>query len=91
VIARPEIQGILRSFVLAELYTDRQDPAHKAKDAENARLQEERFATAALPLYVVLGPDGRERSRLLGKSNVSEFAEFLKKGLGPAPASGSGQ
>lgn len=90
-IARPEIQGILKSFVIAELYTDRQGAEHKAKDAENARLQEEQFATAALPLYLVLGPDGRERSRLLGKSNVSEFAEFLKKGLGPSPASASGQ
>ena len=80
-IARPAVQDLLKSFVFAELYTDRKDPVHKQKDEENGRLQEERFATAALPLYVVLGPDGQERARLLGKSNVSDFAEFLKKGL----------
>ncbi len=88
-IARPEVQEILKNFVFAELYTDRKAGAHKEKDAENARIQEERFATAALPLYVVLGPDGQERVRLLGKSNVPDFVEFLKKGL-QAPASANG-
>ena len=85
-IARPEVQELLKNFVFAELYTDRQDAAHKAKDEANSRLQEERFATAALPLYVILGPDGRERARLLGKSNVSDFVEFLKKGLQTPPS-----
>jgi hypothetical protein len=89
VIAQPAVQEVLKNFIFAELYTDRKDPAHKAKDAENTRLQEERFATAALPLYVILGPDGRERARLLGKSNVTEFLEFLRKGL-QAPASANG-
>lgn len=87
-IARPAVQELLQNFVFAELYTDRKDPVHKAKDAENSRLQEDRFATAALPLYVLLGPDGQERARLLGKSNVAEFVEFLKKGLQPASANG---
>jgi hypothetical protein len=89
VIARPEVQELLKSFVFAELYTDRKDPAHRAKDEANARVQEDRFATAALPLYVLLGPDGQERARLLGKSNVPEFVEFLKKGL-QAPTSANG-
>jgi hypothetical protein len=89
VIAREPVQELLKNYVFAELYTDRRDPAHKQKDEENARLQEDRFATAALPLYVVLGPDGRERARLLGKSNVPEFVEFLKKGL-QAPSSPGG-
>ena len=89
-IARPEIQGLLKNFVLAELYPDRQDSVHKAKDAQNARLQEDRFATAALPLYVVLGPDGQERTRLLGKSSVPEFSGFLKKGFDPGPGASSG-
>ena len=80
-IAQGAVQELLREFLFAELYTDRKDPTHKAKDAENARIQEDRFATAALPLYVVLGPDGQERARLLGKSNVPEFVAFLRKGL----------
>ena len=88
-IARPEVQTLLKSFVFAELWTDRKDSAHRQKDEANSRLQEERFATAALPLYVVLGPDGQERARLLGKSNVPDFVEFLKKGL-QAPSSSNG-
>jgi hypothetical protein len=90
VIAQPAVQEVLKNFVFAELYTDRKDPAHKQKDAENSRLQEDRFATAALPLYVILGPDGQERARLLGKTNVPEFLEFLKKGLrSPTSANGN--
>jgi hypothetical protein len=88
VIAQGAVQELLKSFVFAELYTDRKDPVHKQKDEENGRLQEERFATAALPLYVVLGPDGKERARLLGKTSVSEFVEFLKKGLQGAAVPG---
>ena len=88
-IAQPAVQELLKGFVFAELYTDRKDPVHGPKDAANVRLQEDRFATAALPLYVVLGPDGQERARLLGKSNVPDFVEFLKKGL-QAPASANG-
>lgn len=88
-IAQGAVQELLKSFVFAELYTDRQDPVHRQKDEENARIQEERFATAALPLYVILGPDGQERARLLGKTSVPEFVAFLKKGL-PAPSSVNG-
>jgi hypothetical protein len=36
---------------------------------------------------MTLGPDGVERSRILGKVPESEFIEFLKKGL-QAPTSG---
>ena len=89
-IAQPAVQEVLKNFVFAELYTDRKGSDHKQKDAENSRLQEERFATAALPLYVILGPDGQERARLLGKTSVPEFLEFLKKGLrGPPSANGN--
>jgi hypothetical protein len=90
VIAQGAVQELLKDFVFAELYTDRKDPAHRAKDEANARVQEDRFATAALPLYVILGPDGRERTRLLGKTNVPDFVAFLKKGLqSPTSANGS--
>jgi hypothetical protein len=88
VIARGPVQELLKNFIFAELYTDRLG-AHKEKDEANGKLQEDRFATAALPLYVVLGPDGKERARLLGKTNVDEFVMFLKKGL-QAPASTNG-
>lgn len=77
VIARPAVQDLLKNFVYAELWTDRD----RETDRENARLLKERFGTAALPLYVVLGPDDRERSRLEGVSGVDGFVEFLKKGI----------
>jgi hypothetical protein len=81
VIAQGSIQELLKNFVFAELYTDRKDPVHRPKDEENARIQESRFADVALPLYVIVGPDGQERVRLRGKTSISEFTEFLKKGL----------
>ena len=79
-IAQGSVQELLKSFVFAELYTDRKD-VHKPKDEENARVQESRFADVALPLYVIVGPDGQERARLRGKTTIPEFTEFLKKGL----------
>jgi hypothetical protein len=89
VIAQGPVQELLKNFVFAELYTDRKDPVHKQKDEENARVQENRFADVALPLYVIVGPDGQERTRLRGKTSVKEFTQFLKKGL-QTPASGNG-
>jgi len=77
VLAEGEVRNVLREFVFAELYTDG-DAAH---EKENARIQKERFGTPALPLYITVGPDGRERSRLVGLANMQEFLDFLKKGL----------
>jgi hypothetical protein len=49
----------------------------------------DKFQGYALPFYITLGPDGVERSRILGKVSESEFIEFLKQGLA-APASTNG-
>jgi hypothetical protein len=62
----------LRDFIFAELYTD--------LNPENRVIQNERFGSVALPLYVILGPDGKERVRLAGQIGMVEFLEFLKKG-----------
>jgi hypothetical protein len=83
VISQRVVQEALRNFVVAELYTDRAT----ALDNENARLQKERFASVALPLYVTLGPDGKERSRLENTATLEQFLDFLKKGQSP-PARG---
>jgi hypothetical protein len=73
VISRRPSQESLRDFVFAELYTDR--PPH---GPENRRLQIERFRTVALPLYVILSPDGStERRRLLGTIELDPFLAFL--------------
>ena len=66
----------------AELFTDRQN----AGDEENRKLLVDKFQGYALPFYMTLGPDGVERSRILGKVSEPEFIEFLKKGLQGPPA-----
>jgi hypothetical protein len=85
VLARRDVQDVLKGFVFAELWTDRES---KPQDARNARLLEERFNTVALPFYATLSPDGRELSRLEGVASPEEFIAFLKKGqaaLGSSP------
>ena len=60
-------------FVFTELYTDKgphQDTVRK--------LQQERFGSVALPLYVVLSPDGTELGRLTGTLSLDQFLTFLK-------------
>lgn len=82
VLASPAVKALVSQFVFAELYTDRQsDSKHAAGDEENRKLLVDKYQGYALPFYMTLGPDGVERSRLLGKVSESEFIEFLKKGL----------
>ncbi|MBV8880799.1 MAG: thioredoxin family protein [Planctomycetaceae bacterium] len=92
VLASPAVRALTSQFVFAELFTDRQnDPKHAAGDEENRKLLVDKFQGYALPFYMTLGPDGAERSRILGKVSEAEFIDFLKKGLQPlpgAPASG---
>ncbi len=83
VLASPAVRALIAQFVFAELYTDRQ----VAGDEENRKLLVDKFQGYALPFYMTLGPDGVERSRILGKVSEGEFIEFLKKGL-QAPVSG---
>ena len=86
VLARGSVRNVLNGFVFAELYTDRLSSRYREVDAENARLQREQFGSVALPLYLTLGPDGRERSRLEGLASEYEFLDFLKKGLEEPPS-----
>jgi thiol:disulfide interchange protein len=76
VLAQGKVQDVLKEFVFAELWTDRTQWAD-----ENNALLRKRFKTPALPLYATLGPDGQERSRLIGVATADQFVDFLKKGL----------
>lgn len=94
VLASPAVKDLVSKFVFAELYTDRQnDSKHAAGDEENRKLLVGKYQGFALPFYMTLGPDGVERSRILGKVSEAEFIEFLKKGLETpgkgAPAGGN--
>ena len=72
----PEVVELLKGYHFADLWTDRKN----AKDQENKVLLDTKYG-AALPLYVLFTPDGREIARIGGRPSVSEFVAFLKKGL----------
>ena len=83
-ISRPKAKEALKDFVFVELFTDRNpaDPGSQ-EGPRNREVQSKRFKTVALPLYVIVGPDGKERQRLAGTITMDVFLEFLQKGLRP--------
>jgi thiol:disulfide interchange protein len=79
IIADAEVQKVLGDFVLAELYTDRDRP----EDERNGQLQEQKFGTIALPLYVVVDHNGNELAQQAGLTrDKAEFIRFLQAGAG---------
>jgi thiol:disulfide interchange protein len=72
---RPEVTGLLKDFVLVDLYTDGTD----AQSEQNQQLEEKRFGTVAIPFYAILDPDEHTIATYPGLTrNVSEFVTFLK-------------
>jgi len=64
---------LAQDFVLVRLYTDGGE-----RGPENLNLQINRFSTVALPLYLILSPEGAELARYVGISLESEdFVKFL--------------
>lgn len=81
----PEVKELLKKYVVGELWTDRVN----SMDVENNKLLNDKYG-AALPLYLVFTPDGREVARIGGRPSLEKFVDFLKKGLETPPAAGSG-
>ncbi len=72
---RPEINGLLKDFVLVDLYTDGTD----AESEQNQQLEEKRFGTVAIPYYAIVDPDERTIATFPGLTrNASQFSAFLK-------------
>ncbi len=72
---RPEITGLLKDFVLVDLYTDGTDAASE----QNQQLEEKRFGTVAIPFYAIVDPDERTLATFPGLTrNASEFGKFLR-------------
>jgi thiol:disulfide interchange protein DsbD len=72
---KPEITGLLKDFVLVDLYTDGTD----AESEQNQQLEEKRFGTVAIPFYAIVDPDERTIATFPGLTrNASEFVGFLK-------------
>lgn len=73
---RPEINGLLKDFVLVDLYTDGTD----AQSEQNQQLEEKRFGTVAIPYYAIIDPDEHTVATFPGLTrNVAEFISFLKQ------------
>ncbi|HLW77472.1 MAG TPA: cytochrome c biogenesis protein CcdA, partial [Bryobacteraceae bacterium] len=51
---RPQIAELLKNFVLVELYTDGTDK----ESEENQKIEDDRFHTVAIPLYVIFDANG---------------------------------
>ncbi len=70
-----EITGLLKDFVLVDLYTDGTD----AESEQNQQLEEKRFGTVAIPFYAILDPDEHTMATFPGLTrNAVEFVAFLK-------------
>ncbi len=81
-LSRPEIAGVLKDFVLVELYTDGTDAASES----NQKLQLDKFKTIAEPFYAILDADEKVVATFEGQTkDVAEYLAFLKKGTGAQP------
>ena len=72
---RPEVAGLMKDFILLDLFTDGTDHASE----ENQQLEEKRFGTVALPFYAIVDPDEKVLATFPGLTkNTQEFVTFLK-------------
>lgn len=77
----PQVKKEMDRFVLAELFTDRETPEHKAADEKNADLQTTKYNSAALPLYVIISPDEKPLASFPSLTrDKQEFIGFLQRG-----------
>jgi thiol:disulfide interchange protein DsbD len=78
----PAVKKELDKFVLAELYTDREDtPENQKADEKNGQLQVEKFGSVALPLYAIIDPSENKLAQFGGLTrSKQEFITFLQRG-----------
>ena len=75
IFSRPDVSAELGNFVLSRLYTDGEGEMYEKQQA----FQEATFGTVALPLYAVIGADGKARATFSGLTrNPAEFIAFLQ-------------
>jgi thiol:disulfide interchange protein len=83
---RPEIAGLLKNFVLVDLYTDGTDEASQI----NGKLEEGKFGTIQIPFYVIYDADQNVVATFPTLTrNPSEYIAFLNtagSAVAPAPA-----
>lgn len=74
---RKSIEERLNQYVKVKLFTDRRIESDKA----NKKMQQERYNTVELPLYVLLTPDEKQIATMSYTSSEDDFRAFLDKGL----------
>lgn len=76
VFIRPEVAAEFGKFVTVSLYTDLEDDL---LSEQYKKMQEKRYGTVELPLYVVVDPkDESKLGQISYEPNAGKFVEFLK-------------
>lgn len=74
---RPDVKEKLNKMVTLRLYTDGRD----ASNTINKKMQQDRYSSVELPLYVILTPNEELISSKSFTRDSKEFLDFLNKGL----------
>lgn len=72
-----EVAGLMKDMIKVKLYTDRR----KEPELSNKKMQETRFNSIDLPLYVIQTPDEQVLGTKVFTRDKQEFISFLKKGV----------
>lgn len=75
--SKPVVQSLMGQMVKVKLYTDRREEPYSS----NKKMQQERFNSIELPLYVILTPNEEFIATKTFTRNEVEFVEFLRKGV----------
>lgn len=77
VLAKADISAMLDQYVLVRLYTDRNEEPYLS----NKKLQQDKFGSIELPLYVIITPDEEMIATNTFTRDIDQFREFLQKGF----------
>lgn len=75
---RPSVSTLLNSMVKVKLYTD----SRKESELANRQMQQDRYGSIDLPLYVILDNDEKMIATKAFTRDEEEFVTFLKKSSG---------
>ncbi len=73
----PAVAEKFQNFVKVKLYTDKKGEPYKS----HQNMQQERFGSIDLPLYVLITPDEKVIATKTFTRDEQEFIEFLEKGI----------
>ncbi len=74
---RKEVLDALDNYVLVRLYTDRLVEPY----ISNKKIQENKFGSIELPLYVIITPEGKLIQTETFTRDFEEFLKFVKLGF----------